>query len=75
MKVGDLVKIDPNCMSILSAKRYNNNPMGIVIWVTKKRGLPEPWGKVKLTDGREYSYPASVLEIIRTESVLDNVKK
>ena len=64
MKVGDLVRIDPKCMSILTAKRYNNNPIGLVIWVAKGKRLPEPWGKVKLTDGREYSYPASALEVL-----------
>ena len=62
MKVGDLVRIDPKCMSILTAKRYNNNPIGLVVWVTNLH--PEPWGKVMLTDGREYSYPASALEVL-----------
>ena len=65
MKIGDFVKIDHKYMSPLTAKRYNNNPMGLVIWVSVKiNNHPELWGKVMLTDGRELSFPASVLEVL-----------
>jgi hypothetical protein len=61
MKIGDFVKIDHKYMSPPTAKRYNNNPMGLVTWVW---GTSQIWAKVILTDGREYSYPASVLEVL-----------
>ncbi len=60
MKVGDFVKIDYRYMSPLTAKRYNNNPMGLVI-MTWNAGSS---GKVMLLDGRELTFPAHVVEVI-----------
>ena len=61
MKIGDFVKIDYRYMSPLTAKRYNNNPMGLVIWVW---GGDKVWGRVMLVDGRELTFPAEVVEVI-----------
>ena len=70
MKVGDFVKIDHKYMSPPTAKRYNNNPMGIVTWVW---GTSQTWAKVMLVDGCVLSFPAHVLT--RTDSVLDKTSE
>ena len=72
MKVGDFVKIDYRYMSPLTAKRYNNNPMGLVI-MTWNGGSS---GKVMLVDGRELTFPSKCVEVIaRTENVLDKTSE
>ena len=65
MKVGDFVKVDPKYMSPLTARRYNNNPMGLVTWTWGASGtFGKTWAKVMLTDGRELSFPAQCMEVI-----------
>ena len=67
MKIGDFVKIDHKYMSPLTAKRYNNNPMGLVIWTSNKLtkpSAPQGWSKVRLMDGRELSFPWYCMEVI-----------
>jgi len=59
MKVGDFVQIDPKYMSPLTARRYNNNPMGLVIWTW---GSSQTWAKVMLTDGKVLSFPAQCMK-------------
>ena len=71
MKVGDFVKINHKYMSPLTAKRYNDNPMGLVIWVSNNH--PQVWGKVMLVDGCVLSFPTHVLT--RTDSVLDKTSE
>ena len=61
MKIGDFVKIDPKYMSPLTAKRYNNNPMGLVV---KVWGFDKLYGRVLLMDGRELTFPAEVVEVL-----------
>jgi len=61
MKIGDFVKIDPKYMSPLTAKRYNNSPMGLVI---KVWGFEKLYGRVLLMDGKELTFPAEVVEIL-----------
>ena len=72
MKVGDLVKIDSKYMSPLTARRYNNSPMGLVIWTW---GSSQTWAKVMLTDGKVLSFPAQCMEVLRTENVLDKTSE
>ena len=73
MKVGDFVKIDPKYMSPLTAKRYNHNPMGVVILTW---GFSEIWGKVMLLDGKTLTFPSKCVEVIaRTENVLDKTSE
>ena len=72
MKVGDFVKIDHKYMSPLTAKRYNNNPMGLVIWIW---GTSQTWAKVMLVDGQVLTFPAQCMEVARTESVLDKTSE
>ena len=64
MKVGDFVKIDYKYMSPLTAKRYNNNPMGLVILTWTGKGTGRIWGRVMLVDGRELTFPAEVVEVV-----------
>ena len=61
MKIGDFVKIDHKYMSPLTAKRYNNNPMGLVILVW---GDEKVFGKVRLLDGWVLTFPAEVVEVV-----------
>ena len=61
MKIGDFVKIDPKYMSPLTARRYNNNPMGLVIWAWAR---DNQYLKVRLLDGRVLTFPAEVVEIV-----------
>ncbi len=73
MKVGDFVKIDPKYMSPLTAKRYNNSPMGLVVLTWGCDGI---WGKVMLLDGKTLTFPSKCVEVIaRTENVLDKTSE
>ena len=72
MKVGDFVKIDHKYMSPLTAKRYNNNPMGLVVWVWAR---DNQYLKVMFPDGIVLSFPAEVVEVMRTENVLDKTSE
>ncbi len=64
MKIGDFVKIDYRFMSPLTAKRYNNNPMGLVILTWTGKGTEQIWGKVMLLDGWQLTFPAHVVEVV-----------
>ena len=64
MKIGDFVKIDYRYMSPLTAKRYNNNPMGLVV---KVWGFDKLYGRVLLMDGRELTFPAHVVEVVNED--------
>lgn len=67
MKVGDFVKVDPKAVSPLTLKLHNGNPMGLVVWCSSPSGSPEVWVKVMLLNGRELSFPQSVIEVINEE--------
>jgi len=72
MKIGDFVKIDHKYMSPPTAKRYNNNPMGVVIWVW---GTSQIWAKVVLVDGHVLTFPAQCMDLAWTDSVLDKTSE
>ena len=61
MKVGDFVKVDHKYMSPLTAKRYNNNPMGLVVWVWAR---DNQYLKVMFPDGIVLSFPTEVVEVL-----------
>ena len=61
MKIGDFVKIDYKYMSPLTAKRYNNNPMGLVVLIWGFDGI---WGKVMLLDGKVLTFPSKCVEVL-----------